>query len=260
MRPFVLLSIVFCLMTGAMSRRPTRPPFDPMTAPVIDRGAASDALDVTQLKPATLRCMFSSPHPWAPEITDESKFAEGLEPVSAAVLVPIVWTDGQAPTILLTQRTAHLHDHAGQISFPGGRVDPGDQTRADTALRETGEEVGVARECIEIIGQLPEYLTGTGYAVTPVVGLLHHPLAVQADPFEVAEVFEVPLAFLMNPASHEKRLVRWTDPHGVERTRHFYAMPYELAAHRYFIWGATAAMLRNLYHFIRAQLAGAALQ
>lgn len=239
------------------SRRPTRPPFDPLAAPVVDRGDPRDAVDVSDLKPLVLREMFERPRAWLPETTDESKFAEGLQPVSAAVLVPIILAQGSHPTVLLTRRTAHLHDHAGQISFPGGRVDPGDTSRIDTALRETREEVGIPAERIDVIGQLPEYLTGTGYAVTPVVGLLDSPLHLQVDPFEVADVFEVPLSFLMNPAWHERRLVKWIDDRGVERVRHFYAMPYMPADRQYFIWGATAAMLRNLYHFIRAQLAGA---
>ena len=155
--------------------------------------------------------------------------------------------------MLLTKRTAHLYDHAGQISFPGGRVDEGDASREATALREAEEEVGIAPSAIEVVGAMPEYLTGTGFIVTPVIGMIAGPVVARPDPFEVAHVFEVPLEFLMNPANHEKRAVRWRDEHG-EHERHFYAMPYRDADETRFIWGATAAMLRNLYHLLRAQV------
>jgi 8-oxo-dGTP pyrophosphatase MutT (NUDIX family) len=148
-------------------------------------------------------------------------------------------------SVLLTQRTAHLHDHAGQISFPGGRVDPDDLDAVATALRETEEEIGLSRRHIEIIGSLPDYFTGTGFQVTPVVGLVHPPFDLAADEFEVAEIFEVPLHFLMDGANHQRRSAEFPGKPG---RRTFYAMPFQ----HYFIWGATAAMLRNLYHFVRA--------
>ena len=163
----------------------------------------------------------------------------------AAVLVPLV--DRPAGlSVLLTRRAAHLHDHAGQISFPGGRVDAGDVDAVATALRETEEEIGLARSEVEILGRLPDYLTATSYSVTPVVGLVSPPLALRLDAFEVAEAFEVPLAFLMDPAHHERRLIEFGG-----QARRFYAMPWQ-GEHRYFIWGATAAMLRNLYRFLSA--------
>ncbi len=139
-----------------------------------------------------------------------------------------------------------MNDHAGQISFPGGRVEEYDASPVATALRETEEEIGLGAGLIEVVGALPEYTTVTGYRVTPVVGLIEQPFALTLDSFEVSEAFEVPLAFLMDPAHHERRVVL---AGGAPRT--FYAMPYQ-AARRYFIWGATAAMLRNLYHFLRA--------
>jgi 8-oxo-dGTP pyrophosphatase MutT (NUDIX family) len=163
-------------------------------------------------------------------------------PVPAAVLVPVLNRD-PGPTLLFTQRTAHLHDHAGQISFPGGRVDEGDADRAATALREAEEETGLPRERIEILGQLPDYDIMTGFRVTPVVGWVQAPVELRPDPFEVAEVFEVPLSFFLDPANHQRlsRVVNGT-------TRHFYAMPF---GERY-IWGATAGMLYSLYQAIRA--------
>jgi len=154
----------------------------------------------------------------------------------AAVLFPIVLRDG-GQTVLLTQRTAHLRDHAGQISFPGGRVEAEDISPSHTALRETEEEIGLPRERIEILGFLPEYCTGTGFRVTPVVALVQPPFELQPDPFEVAEVFEVPLAFLLDPANHQQHSLHYRGA-----LRNYFAMPYG----DYFIWGATAGMIRSL--------------
>lgn len=158
----------------------------------------------------------------------------------AAVLVPLVERP-EGMTILLTQRTDHLHDHAGQISFPGGRLDEGDDGPIACALRETEEEVGIPPERIEVVGLLDDYVTGTGYRVSPVVALLRPGFPVAPDPFEVADVFEVPLAFILDPANHELQSRIWRG-----RERHFYVMPYE---DRY-IWGATAGMLVNLYEVL----------
>lgn len=154
----------------------------------------------------------------------------------AAVLFPIVLRQ-DGPTVLLTQRTAHLRDHAGQISFPGGRVEASDQSTLHTALRETEEEIGLAREHIEPIGYLPEYRTSTGFRVTPVVALVRPPFDLKIDPFEVAEVFEVPLAFLLDPVNHQRHSI-----HHRGALRQYFAMPYG----DYFIWGATAGMIRSL--------------
>ena len=165
------------------------------------------------------------------------------ELTAAAVLVPIVGHES-GPTVLLTQRTAHLNDHAGQISFPGGRVETGDNSSVETALRETHEEIGVAPRHVEILGQLPEYTTRTGFRITPVVGFLAPPVELAADSFEVAEVFEVPLAFLLDPANHQ---LHSRMHEGM--LRKFWAMPYG----RHFIWGATAGMLMNLYHCLSSR-------
>lgn len=165
----------------------------------------------------------------------------GTEPLTAAaVLVPIVLHAG-GPTVLLTQRTAHLRDHAGQISFPGGRIEPDDPSVVHAALRETQEEVGLAPQYVEIIGYLPEYRTSTGFSVTPVVAFVTPPFSLQPDPFEVAEVFEVPLAFLADPANHQQHEVHWRG-----RLRKYYAMPYG----DYFIWGATAGMIKSLCDYL----------
>jgi 8-oxo-dGTP pyrophosphatase MutT (NUDIX family) len=159
----------------------------------------------------------------------------------AAVLVPIV-ARAHVPTILFTLRTAHLAHHAGQISFPGGHMEADDTRPEDAALRETEEEVGLHRRHIRVIGRLDRYITRTGFDVTPVVGLVTPPFAVAPDPTEVADVFEVPLDFLLDPANH-RRHSRTVE--GV--IRHFYAMSWR----DYYIWGATAGMLMNLYEFLR---------
>jgi 8-oxo-dGTP pyrophosphatase MutT (NUDIX family) len=161
---------------------------------------------------------------------------EGLPLTPAAVLFPIVLRDN-GQTVLLTQRTAHLRDHAGQISFPGGRVEAEDESPIHTALRETEEEIGLAREHVEVLGFLPEYRTGTGFRVTPVVALVTPPFELALDPFEVAEAFEVPLSFLLDPANHKRHSLHYRGA-----LRHFFAMPYG----DYFIWGATAGMIRSL--------------
>lgn len=158
----------------------------------------------------------------------------------AAVLVPLV-DRPQGVSVLLTQRTANLTSHAGQISFPGGRAEPHDQDAVATALRETVEEVGVDEKHVEIVGLLDTYETGTGYSITPVVGFIAPSFSLTPDPSEVEEVFEVPLAFVLDPRNHQRHSRYFN---GIER--HFHAMPFE---GRY-IWGATAGMLVNLYEKI----------
>jgi 8-oxo-dGTP pyrophosphatase MutT (NUDIX family) len=219
-------------------------PFDPQLLPV-DAIAGEAPLPPERLRAQWLRTRFAQSPAWQPEAVDES-FARGEHPVftRAAVLVPLVQREGIL-TVLLTHRTAHLANHASQISFPGGRAEEYDSSPIETALRETEEEIGLARAHVEIVGVLPEHVTGTGYRVTPVVGLLTPPFELAADPHEVAEIFEVPLSFLMNGMHHQR--MSFELPEGTGR-RSFYAMPYE----RHFIWGATAAMLRNLFHFLRA--------
>lgn len=225
-----------------------RPVFDPESLPVISTDSHRPALSAPRLKVDFIRHRFRCPPAWQPELTDESRVydrSKGLR--DAAVLVPLVERpDGI--TVLLTQRNANLSAHAGQISFPGGRWEDEDENRVATALRETEEEIALGREFIEVLGALPDYITGTGFHVSPVVGLVREGFSLRPDAREVAEVFEVPLAFLMDPSHHQRRLFRWVDGE-----RQFYAMPYprEDGGHR-FIWGATAGMLRNLYHLLAA--------
>jgi 8-oxo-dGTP pyrophosphatase MutT (NUDIX family) len=161
----------------------------------------------------------------------------GVTPRAAAVLVPVVPRDAGL-SLLLTQRTAHLASHAGQVAFPGGKIDAADADPIAAALRETEEETGIARSFVEPLGYLDTYLTGTSYRVTPVVGLLRPGFTVTPHVGEVADVFEVPLAFLMDPGNHQRHSREWQG-----KIRFYYAMPY---GERY-IWGATAGMIRNLY-------------
>ncbi len=161
----------------------------------------------------------------------------------AAVLVPLVLRD-EGVTVLLTQRTDHLHDHAGQISFPGGRIEETDPTPEAAALRETEEEVGLDISRVELIGRLDTYIVRTGFEVTPTVGFVRPPFEVRPDPFEVADVFEVPLSFVMDRQNHERHSREFRGAR-----RFFYVLQY---GERY-IWGATAAMLVNLVDILEAQ-------
>ena len=164
------------------------------------------------------------------------------EPVPAAVLVPVV-NRPQGLQLLLTERSAHLADHAGQISFPGGRLDPGDADHAAAALREAAEEIGLAPAKVQILGQLASYETVSGYRVLPVVGWIDPPVALAPDPMEVADVFEVPLEFILDRTNHQRHF-RMLGP----ARRDYWAIPWQ---HRY-IWGATAAMLLILERTLRA--------
>jgi 8-oxo-dGTP pyrophosphatase MutT (NUDIX family) len=195
-----------------------------------------------------VRQRFASPPLWQPETRGDGRLFEGRERAAASVLVPLVERDGGL-TVLLTQRTAHLRDHAGQISFPGGRAESTDADAVATALREAEEEVGLARQHIDVIGSLPEYRTVTYYDVTPVVALVRPPFELVLDTHEVADAFEVPLTFLMTPANHQRHRFEFA---GYQRE--FLSMPWPRpgGVEPYFIWGATAAMLRNLYRLLSA--------
>ena len=167
---------------------------------------------------------------------------DGLRP--AAVLVGLV-DRGDGLQVLLTRRTEALRHHAGQISFPGGRIEGHDADPVAAALREAQEEVGLSAGFVQVIGSLPNYTTGSQFVVTPVVALLDPGLVLAANAFEVETIFEVPLDFLMNPAHHRRH--QWHTPSG---TRHWLSMPYHDGPHERYIWGATAGMLRNLYQFL----------
>ena len=222
---------------------------DPQAVPVIGTDAHLPPVAADRLNPDWLRRHFSAPHGWEPELPGDGSRFGNREPAAASVLVPLV----QRPhglQVLLTRRTAHLRDHAGQISFPGGRAEARDADAAATALREAEEEVGLDPARVEVIGLLPAYTTVTSFVVTPVVALVQPHDSLALDAFEVAEAFEVPLQFLMTPAHHQRHVF---DAAGTPRQ--FLSMPWRVsgadgAPREYFIWGATAAMLRNLYAFL----------
>ena len=161
----------------------------------------------------------------------------------ASVLVPIVTRHGEL-TMLFTRRTAHLRNHSGQIAFPGGGAEPGDASAEATALRETHEEIGLDPARVEVLGRLSDYHTRTDYRVTPVVGLVAPPFELRLDAHEVDAAFEVPLAFLLDPANHLRHQREFQG-----RTVPFYAIAYR----DYYIWGATAGMLINLYRFLAGE-------
>ncbi|MES2959619.1 MAG: CoA pyrophosphatase [Pseudomonadota bacterium] len=226
------------------------PILNPLAVPVAGNDAHLPAVDATRLTAQALRSRFASPPAWRPETLGDGRLFQGRNRAAASVLVPLV-ERVEGITVLLTQRTAHLRDHAGQISFPGGRAETSDDDAVATALREAEEEVGLTRGHIEVIGSLPEYRTVTYYDVTPVVALVRPPFTLALDAHEVADAFEVPLSFLMTPANHQR--------HSFELDgyrREFLSMPWRRPDERggapYFIWGATAAMLRNLYRFLSA--------
>lgn len=168
---------------------------------------------------------------------------EGTRVTDAAVLVPLV-NRAAGVQVLLTQRTEHLRDHAGQISFPGGRVEPGDADREATALREMTEEIGLAAEHVTLLGRLPGYEIPSGFRITPVVGWIEPPFTVVPDIFEVADIFEAPLDYFLDPANYQRRQYHFRGRH-----RHYLAIPYE---GRY-IWGATAGMLYSLCRMLGLQ-------
>ncbi len=208
------------------------------------------AISAENLSAEAIVQRFTSGRRFEPELAGDGRpFFTEREPRLAAVLVPLV----QRPaglTVLLTRRTDHLRDHAGQISFPGGGSEPEDDSAVATALREAEEEVGLVRGQLSVAGELPVYRTVTGFHVTPVVALVRPGFELALDRFEVAEAFEVPLSFLMTPAHHRRHLFTYEGGQ-----RQFLSMPWRGIAsdgqpREYFIWGATAAMLRNLYRFL----------
>jgi 8-oxo-dGTP pyrophosphatase MutT (NUDIX family) len=219
-----------------------RPPriLNPHSVPVVGNDGHLKPVPADRLFAGRLRERFQQAPGWQAALLGDGSVLGERPPAAASVLVPLVQRE-QGLQVLLTQRTAHLRDHAGQISFPGGRAEPEDADAVATALREAEEEVGLRPQQLDVLGCLPTYTTVTHFVVTPVVALVQPPLQLQVDSFEVAQAFEVPLAHLMDPANHRRH--RFEHEGG---QRQFLSMPYG----EFFIWGATAAMLRNLYHFL----------
>ncbi len=220
-----------------------RTPFDPKTL-AIDSIGDELALSSAQLEPAFIRQRFTESRDWAMEEIEGTLIDPSQKIKAAAVLLPLVLRE-QGLQVLLTQRASHLNHHPGQISFPGGRIETSDSSAEQAALRETLEEIALPEQHLEILGRLPTYLTATGFEIMPIVALVRPPFPCVPDPAEVDAVFEVPFSFLMNPRHHQRRI--WEHQASAQRRR-FYTMPYQ----DYFIWGATAGILRNFFHFLRA--------
>jgi 8-oxo-dGTP pyrophosphatase MutT (NUDIX family) len=196
-------------------------------------GGTSDPLEAAEIRAAT-----RGDHDLNPGETPPSA---ALRP--AAVLVPLIERP-EGMTVLLTLRTAHLSAHAGQVAFPGGRAEEHDVDAVATALRETEEEVGLPRDLVTIVGRLDTYVTGTGFEITPIVGLITTDYVLAIDPHEVAEVFEVPLSYILDRNNHNR-----TERESAGRTRVFFVLPYQGRN----IWGATAGMLVNLAEVLNAE-------
>ncbi len=238
--------------------------FNPRQVPVVGVDAHLAAVPRERLSAPALRERFARPPVWEPELRAEPPIVnQALR--EAAVLVPIVM-HGE-PTVLLTQRAAQLRAHSGQIAFAGGKVDAQDASPQAAALREAQEEIGLMPGWVDVLGSLPHYTTGTAFRITPVVALVQPGFELQLNAAEVDAAFEVPLAYLMNPAQHQRHEVVWDLGQGPVR-REWFSMPYmqalnarEIAQLQHpqdeplierFIWGATAGMLRNLYRFLVA--------
>ena len=228
------------------------PAFDPRRVPSLGTDAHLPPIASQRLTPEALLHRFHAPPAWEPEVVNEKRFTDRVE-MQAAVLVPLVMRGPARDvlTVLLTERALHMNTHSGQVAFPGGKVDPSDADVVATALREAHEEVGLEARFVDVIGQLPLYTTGTAFMVTPVVALVRPDFRLTPNPTEVADAFEVPLAFLMNPANHHRHAFEWTSDAGSER-REWLSMSYADPHGERFIWGATAAMLRNFYRFLAA--------
>lgn len=220
------------------------PNFDPRKVPVARIDTHLPAIDRVELCAAALQQRFDAPRVWVPEFVGEPRFSDRT-PTPASVLVAVVMRD--EPMVLLTQRTAHLSSHSGQIAFPGGKQDDTDPDLTTTALREAREEIGLDSAYVDVLGTLPVYRTGSAYIVTPVVALVRDGFTFQRNVHEVDDIFEVPLAYLMNPANHRHHVV---DIQGT--SREWMSMPYQQGATERYIWGATASMLRNFYRFLSA--------
>lgn len=231
------------MSTGsAITSLSSLPHFDPRQVPVLSIDSHLPPVARESLRPSALRRRFANLPEWEPEVTAEKRFVE-REPLHASVLMPIVVRN--TPTVLLTQRALHLSTHSGQIAFPGGKVDVDDADASATALREAQEELGLDPGLVQVLGVLPHYVTGSAFIITPVVGLVESHYSLCPNGGEVADVFEVPLEFLMNPAHHRRHAFEWQ---GIRRE--WFSMPYQDRETERFIWGATAGILRNFYRLL----------
>lgn len=228
------------------TNRIVRPEFDPKIQPVVATQVLAPLLPES-LELEFISQAFKLPVDWQVEPIFKRSFHTELqndqELRHAAVFVPLV----QRPSglhVVFTRRADHLYDHAGQISFPGGRIEPTDQDEIAAALRETQEEIGIGPEYIQLIGTQPSYITSTQFTMKPVIGALKPGFTVTPDLSEVAEVFEVPLSVLLDPSQHRLHYAQI----GKGEDRYYFSISWQ----SYFIWGATAALIRNFYHYLAA--------
>lgn len=225
------------------------PVFDPRLVPIDRVDTHLPAVPLARLLPAALRQRFEHPPVWQPELTVETIYINDPS-AQAAVLLPIVMH--ARPTVLLTQRAQHLSTHAGQVAFPGGRVDVDDVDACATALREAQEEVGLEADFVQVLGVMPHYATSSGFIITPVVALVEPGFTLTRNAQEVDDIFEVPLDFLMNPSYHRHHSLEFEG-----RRREWFSMPYpNHDSPPRFIWGVTAGILRNFYRLLSAPIAG----
>ncbi len=222
---------------------------NPRAVPIIGDDAHLRPVDPARLTESALRARFARMPAWTPEFRGDGAAFSDRQPADASVLVGLVARDAGQVHVLLTQRTAHLANHPGQVSFPGGRREAHDATPTAAALREAHEEIGLEPRRVDVLGVLPTYTTVTNFVVTPVVGIVTPPFDLRPDPGEVDAVFEIPLSFLMTPANHRRHRFEWDG-----QSRVFLSMSWHDAAagDERFVWGATASMLRNLYRLLIA--------
>jgi 8-oxo-dGTP pyrophosphatase MutT (NUDIX family) len=237
-----LLSLEAAVSLGRLVKDPSKTPFE-----LADDGLS--AIETQALTADALKSVFSSSIEWSPELTGDQFRLRGDPLRKAAVMLALVPRETAQGTVefdvLLTRRNASLREHSGQIAFPGGRVDETDASDEAAALREAFEEIGLRSENVEVLGQLNRYVTGTGFDIAPIVGIVKQPFMANLSTGEVSEIFQVPLVFLMNPQNHRRHVIEIT----ADSRRTFYSIPYQ----NYFIWGATAAMLRNFYRMLAAR-------
>uniref|UniRef100_UPI00333EAD81 CoA pyrophosphatase n=1 Tax=Castellaniella defragrans TaxID=75697 RepID=UPI00333EAD81 len=221
--------------------------FDPTAQPLL-QCEALPGLPAECLRLDYIRSAFQRPVSWQVEPLFTDSFSPGMPGLSdarqAAVLMPLVQRE-QGLHVVFTRRAEHLHDHAGQISFPGGRIEAGDRDPIAAALRETQEEIGVNGQFVRVIGVQPSFLTVTRFVMTPIIGELLPGFTIQTDRREVAEVFEVPLEVLLDPARHRLHALHLPGDAGA---RCYFSITWQ----SYFIWGATAVLIRNFYHYLAA--------
>ncbi len=231
----------------ALGQPPQRVDFDPRQIPVYAVDHHLPPVPEPSMRPAALVQRFHAPPVWRAEISHERRVSAAQSAAPAAVLLALVLR--AEPMLLLTERSAHLRAHSGQVALPGGRTDAEDASPVATALREAYEEVGLEPQRVQVLGVLPLYTTGSAFSVTPVVALVQPGFVLRPNASEVADVFEVPLSFLMNPAHHRHHRLHWDGA-----PRQWLSMPYTdpQTGKEHFIWGATAGMLRNFYRFLSA--------